>query len=305
MPVRISRLPMSPEEVEDFAAADEDARRRQDEIRELGLPLSFYEMGSRVVSDRDGVHVLTFMSPATNVTGQIMRSSLEQLGAQFVPDGETNPLTIAIMTSVDRVSGKTSYAWFASQWGHVEESGFGYSATLSENRMYDGEHQIEHLSLLANILRPFLEGNLDIMRLPAYFEMQVDAVEDLGPAEAKAISQRHSAPEAEGHPEPKPDRVPSRFKIVKALRRPMAQDDQRDPAGMIAGTRSRAEPDTQVEVEGFWRRVRKSEFGKGPNGMPVLGKTWVKAHRRYKDKPAPEHSKVRVKEPLAPYLGAK
>ena len=47
-------------------------------------------------------------------------------------------------------------------------------------------------------------------------------------------------------------------------------------------------PRFQVEVNGFWRRLSAADMpGRGPNGEPVVGRTWVKGHMRWRDRPAP------------------
>lgn len=45
-----------------------------------------------------------------------------------------------------------------------------------------------------------------------------------------------------------------------------------------------APPQFQVEVDGFWRRLDPDSLGKGPNGEPVIGRTWVKEHIRWRDR---------------------
>jgi hypothetical protein len=44
-------------------------------------------------------------------------------------------------------------------------------------------------------------------------------------------------------------------------------------------------PQYQVEVEGFWRRLANEAMGRGFNGEAVQGRTWVKAHLRWRDRP--------------------
>lgn len=41
----------------------------------------------------------------------------------------------------------------------------------------------------------------------------------------------------------------------------------------------------QVEVNGFWRRLSAGKMGRDLQGVPIEGKTWVKAHRRWRDLP--------------------
>lgn len=49
--------------------------------------------------------------------------------------------------------------------------------------------------------------------------------------------------------------------------------------------RSFSPPRYKVEVDGFWRRLADEGEGKGPAGEPVIGKTWVRGHARWKGNP--------------------
>ena len=45
-------------------------------------------------------------------------------------------------------------------------------------------------------------------------------------------------------------------------------------------------PYYQVETEGYWRRLHKGDWrGHGPDGEPVLGRTWVKASNKWRERP--------------------
>jgi len=44
-------------------------------------------------------------------------------------------------------------------------------------------------------------------------------------------------------------------------------------------------PAFQVEVNGFWRRLKPDQTGHDPEGNAVEGRTWVKAHSRWQDNP--------------------
>lgn len=68
--------------------------------------------------------------------------------------------------------------------------------------------------------------------------------------------------------------------------------------GPVRGVdRSYAPPRFKVEVDGFWRRLRPEATGHDRNGDPVLGRTWVKEHARWKDRP-PKVGVVHVKSPI-------
>lgn len=58
-----------------------------------------------------------------------------------------------------------------------------------------------------------------------------------------------------------------------------------------------APPRFQVEVDGFWRRLRPGAIGKDADGGQVTGMTWVKGHARWKDRP-PKVGVVYIKSPI-------
>lgn len=53
-------------------------------------------------------------------------------------------------------------------------------------------------------------------------------------------------------------------------------------------------PRYRVELEGYWRRLPPRSVGHDAQGDPMLGKTWVRAHARWKDLP-PKAGVLRVK----------
>ncbi|WP_322104830.1 GIY-YIG nuclease family protein [Paraburkholderia sp. J41] len=60
-------------------------------------------------------------------------------------------------------------------------------------------------------------------------------------------------------------------------------------------------PQFQIAVDGFWRALQDpDQTGKDAEGLPVVGRTWVRAHVRHKDRPAPSEIKtIYVKASLA------
>ena len=48
--------------------------------------------------------------------------------------------------------------------------------------------------------------------------------------------------------------------------------------------RSYTSPNFQVTVDGFWRKLDPDSYGKDKNGNETLGRTWIKAHLRWRDK---------------------
>lgn len=58
-----------------------------------------------------------------------------------------------------------------------------------------------------------------------------------------------------------------------------------------------APPRFRVEVDGFWRRLAPDSNGRDADGHPVRGRTWVRGHARWKDKP-PKVGVVHIKTPI-------
>jgi len=67
----------------------------------------------------------------------------------------------------------------------------------------------------------------------------------------------------------------------------------RDNQSIGAIGRTYTPPRFQVEVEGFWRRLSNPEsMGSDAKGNPVQGKTWVKAHLRYRENPPASDARI-------------
>jgi hypothetical protein len=60
---------------------------------------------------------------------------------------------------------------------------------------------------------------------------------------------------------------------------------ERGESATGTATGTRAEPAYRQTLEGFWRTLKAHQIGKGLNGEPVEGKTWVTGFTRYKNKP--------------------
>lgn len=56
-------------------------------------------------------------------------------------------------------------------------------------------------------------------------------------------------------------------------------------------------PRFRVEVDGYWRRLKSDAWGKDATGNQIQGRTWVRGHARWKDKP-PKMGVVHVKTPI-------
>ena len=293
----------TPIQPSDLAALDIDEEEKRD-LGERGILECFIHYGSRIVSDKDGVHVMSMYAGATQHSYGVLSNSISAMGGVIAPPddpafghfGKPNP-EFLLMTSVAHGGSEIRNSWFGGQYGNFERTGYGYSASdPSQHRIYT-ESQMDAVNFVTQLFEPLFKRNLDLLSLPAYFRLQVDAVEDLDASEVPGNTPRPDSTKTTA----KGRKASNKWTVVKALRKPM----KREAYLGNGGHRTRAEPDHQVEVAGFWRRLRETSIGRGPDGIPVAGRTWVQAHLRYRDKPEPEKSKTKVKEPVAPYLGGR
>jgi hypothetical protein len=126
--------------------------------------------------------------------------------------------------------------------------------------------------------------------LPGYFAYRIDLV---------ATEQRRTAIGLGTEPgrdrgrllAASPDLRPS-FRTVRTLRIASLAPEP-------GSTRSYTPPAFSVELEGFWRRLSPGSIGKDAAGMPVEGRTWVKGHMRWRDRPA-RGRRILVKSPVGP-----
>ncbi len=68
-----------------------------------------------------------------------------------------------------------------------------------------------------------------------------------------------------------------------------------------SGTRSYTPPRFQVELDGFWRTLRPGSIGRDRDGRPEPGRTWVRGHVRWRDRPA-QTGVITVKAPVSAAL---
>jgi hypothetical protein len=126
--------------------------------------------------------------------------------------------------------------------------------------------------------------------LPKYFAFKLTLVRDekvqtrIGKAlDSKSTAERQYAAEV-----PPRDRVA--YRRVAALR--IVRPDVERVARRFAA------PEYRVEVDGFWRRLAPDALGRGPSGEAVEGRTWVRGHLRWRERPE-RPIKVLVKSRVA------
>lgn len=78
-----------------------------------------------------------------------------------------------------------------------------------------------------------------------------------------------------------------RYRTISAVR------IERPAGALVMSGRRFTPPQFQIPLDGFWRELAGPEqMGKDAEGLPVKGRTWVRAHIRYKDRPAPAEIKT-------------
>ncbi len=134
----------------------------------------------------------------------------------------------------------------------------------------------EHQQNLAEYKTLFELARTCIM-LPAYFAFKLTLVkcEDVPTGSARSKDRRASIGAREREKVPVSAQVA--YRRVAALKIINPQS--------TAVVRQFSAPQFQVEVDGFWRRLDHDSLGHDSNGEPVMGKTWVKGHLRWKRLP--------------------
>lgn len=209
----------------------------------------------------------------------------------------------------------TTDVWEVMLWGTLdlasgEQGIFGVSVNvgITIDCFLDVQGPSRRLVALDDAGKVFVEklaladlvSHLDaFLHLPLYFQARVEYVRDAparprtahggspGLAERPLGNRYRTVATLHALPRPKPSDAPGTA----------AQADEAEPA------RSRREPAYQVPLDGTWRTLRPTQVGRGPDGKPEIGRTWVREHERYKGKP-PRPNQIRVKQPVAASIEA-
>jgi hypothetical protein len=134
--------------------------------------------------------------------------------------------------------------------------------------------------------RLFFEIAETCFELPAYFAYRVTLVRETKRATAIAAM----SPSAR-----------SKISAVASEKRPLfrtvASLEVVD-LGNPAVVRAYSPPRYRIEVDGFWRRIDPNLFGKDIFGNPAKGRTWVRGHLRWRERPE-RPSTIFVKRSIA------
>lgn len=124
-----------------------------------------------------------------------------------------------------------------------------------------------------------------VVLLPAYLRAKVTLIEqESKPTKLAQQAAASAKVEKEIQRVPEADRVLiRRISAIRVIR----------PQGLSPVGRSYTPPRFQVPVDGFWRQFADLEHvGHDATGNEVKGRTWVRAHTRYRDNPAFDAPKI-------------
>jgi hypothetical protein len=213
----------------------------------------------------------------------------------------SNPERIAltVQTTITKQQAQTLEIDFVAwELGRPVASAIGTSSLDGDTSIWTDQEcdklDAYRAMLYDDLAKTFIRASM----LPSYFDLQIEEVvtgRDARLTQPDAERQK-SRPVGRGKP----------YHIVRAIKKVRAEDWTSRPlpkAGSTApeGRTMRREPETQVEVDGFWRRLLPTSIGKTSDGKPIMGRTWVESHRRWQNKPEPE-DRPRLKEPLSEHL---
>ena len=267
------------------------------------IDLRLSDLGSRLISGNGEIRLLQLLIPADETTDTLITRLAGLMG---VPRNGS-PYKVAHFTTLTKDGGgndqiKTSFMLVDSD--ELIDASTGWSPKPGGHPLLTEEQASFGAWANAELFKPLGVRALLQMGLPAYFEFQLDAVEDnvFDGAGRRLVEETPDTGVSARHKSPRSYR-PKMFRVVRALRYP-----RRDllPAEIeleekVSSGSPRKEPKTQVSVKGFWRRIGEESIGQGPDGNPEVGRTWVTPHVRWGDKP-PAPELPYAKEPLMPHV---
>lgn len=267
------------------------------------IDLQLSDLGTRMVTSEGEIRLLQVLIPADETTDTLLTRLARHMG---VPKN-SSPYKVAHFTtltknSLGRDEVKTSFMLVDSD--ELLDASIGWSPNPKGHRLFTEDQASFGAWANSDLFRPLGVRALLQMGLPAYFNCQLDAIEDnvFDGAGRRMTEESPNEAQASRHKKRRAYK-PKMFRIVRALRTPVREHIT---SGVNAKTNGaskspRKEPETQVAIKGFWRRIGESSIGKGPDGQPEIGRTWIAPFMRWKDKP-PAQKLPYAKEPLMPHL---
>jgi hypothetical protein len=161
-----------------------------------------------------------------------------------------------------------------------------YSAPDHDGLTPDQRERLEAMGERLDEDRILFEIAETCFQLPAYFAFRIALVRE---ARRETTLAKLPPKERAKLLEAPPARRPL-FKTVAAL--------DLIEVGRQPAVRAYRPPQYKVEVDGFWRRLAPDAVGRDAEGNPVKGRTWVKRHLRWRNRPE-RQSMIFVKSSVA------
>lgn len=274
------------------------------EVHEDGfIDLRLSDLGTRLMTEKGEIRLLQILIPADETTDTLLTRLAKLMG---VPRNGS-PYKIAHFTTLTKDGGgndevQTSFMLVDSD--QLIDASIGWSPKSGGHPLLTEEQASFGAWANTDLFKPLGVRALLQMGLPAYFEFQLDAVEDnvFDGAGRRLVAETPDTGASARRKKPRAYK-PKMFRVVRALRYPRSDllPAEIELEAKASPGAPRKEPETQVSVRGFWRRIGEGSIGRGPDGQPEIGRTWVSPFVRWKEKP-PARELPYAKEPLMPHL---
>ncbi len=239
------------------------------------IDLRLSDLGTRLISSEGEIRVLQILIPADETTNTL----ITRLAGLMDAPGNGSHYKVAHFTTLSKDAEgndqvKTSFLLVDSE--DLIDASIGWSPKPGGHPLLSEEQASVGEWANAKLFKPLGTRSLLQMGLPAYFEFQLDAVEDniFDGAGRRLIEETQDTGASTRKKTPRAYK-PKMFKLVRALRYPRRELVPEEIGFEARGSSGspRKEPDTQVSVKGFWRRIGEGAIGRDPNGNPVIGRT--------------------------------
>ena len=251
-------------------------------------------LGARLVRRGEKLNVMGLFG-CSGIEQSVIATIAKWFGIDYGDAG----IILTVGCTIDDTSTDMAYGWMAHEV-YTSDAFIGTSSVEADCWFREACRQrgdgADLDAMSSRMVMTAMEALTDMMLLPDYFAFRKDLI----------VEERKEADEAPRKAGRTRDRRRDerKFRIVSAIRRV--------PASASRGARKSEDerrtvspPSHAVEVDGHWRTLREDAIGKGPNGEPVVGQTFVRSHERFAHLPKREHKPVvLVKEPVRRHLAS-
>lgn len=255
------------------------------------LPVSVEVVGCRIRREGDAIHLMALLA-LDGDCAQVIDYVAERSALPF--SANNTMVAYCLTLTAKGVVGEPAFMLIREEAheimaGHWPQDGDGW--------LFGNDDTKDISTLMERILGSATPVMAKLLSLGSYFRFRRDRIV-LETSAGRSSGGGTSQPSG-GASRNTAEKRERKFKVVAALR--IVSMAPRSDGGSGRGY---TPPDHAVEVEGHWRKLSATSVGVGPNGEPVVGKTFVRGHRRWKDKPERPRT-ILLKQPVAPYLEGK